>query len=118
MPKSTIICAKYLIKIVTLILVGESSSDCGLDTGVLRLTLGVECEAAAAGCKTSILNASSSSSFSLLVLRLGINNGVGAGDGHGVGTSLIGLKHLPYSMLGISSRIVGRSDDDWPPVKT
>lgn len=59
------------------------------------------------GLSTSIRIASSSSTRSLLLLRRGGRRGVGAGEGMGVGTSLMGDRHFPYSIVGISRRIVG-----------
>jgi hypothetical protein len=59
------------------------------------------------GLSTSIRIASSSSTCSLLLFLRGGRRGVGAGEGIGVGTSLMGDRHFPYSIMGISSKIVG-----------
>jgi hypothetical protein len=92
-----------------------------LDGAIARLPeFADDGEVTGLGLSTSIRIASSSSTCSLLLFLRGGRRGVGAGEGMGVGTSLMGDRHFPYSIMGISRRIVGGccKDELLPPVYT
>jgi len=100
------ICREVGGLLLNLLAVGGRSEQLGKGTERL-IGAADEGDVTGLGFKTSILMASSSSTLSLLLFRLGARRGVGAGEGIGVGTSLMGERHLPYSIIGISRRIVG-----------
>lgn len=90
---------------LTLLIEGTSKVLDGVVARVLEVV--DDGEVTGLGLSTSIRIASSSSTRSRLLFLRGGRRGVGAGEGMGVGTSLIGDRHFPYSIMGSSRRIVG-----------